>query len=163
MLTVDWPAKVIYVEPAYMTPLGGNVYGLDLDQFHRDLRDLEDSIEGIPWPVTHNYVGPALLAGTVYAPQVNIINGYVVDFVDSAMDHYTVNCTGANHNLADVKVQDSVSLIVNNAAGLVIGQGADPAAIAAAVWAAAKAAPVAGSYGEWVQKLLSLPKFLGLK
>lgn len=162
-LSINWASKVITVPTDYLTPLGNNTYQLDLQQFHLDLRDLEDDPEGIPFPVTHSYVGPALLAGTVYAPQVSIINGYTVDFDNAGMNHYTVNCTGANHNLADVKVQDSVSLIVNNAAGLVIGTGSDPAAIAAAVWAAATTAPAPGSYGAWVQKLLTVAKFLGLK
>jgi hypothetical protein len=39
-----------------------------------------------------------------------------VEFEDG---QYTVNCVGANHNISDVKVANQVSLIVNNAAGLI--------------------------------------------
>ena len=43
------------------------------------------------------------------------------------------------------------------------GSGPSETTIAAAVWNRSTAAPVAGSYGAFVQKLLTVAKFLGLK
>jgi len=51
------------------------------------------------------------------------------------------------------------------AEGVATGGGGGPSesTIAAAVWNRSTAAPVAGSYGAFVQKLLTVAKFLGLK
>jgi hypothetical protein len=89
---------------------------LDVDWFRLELKDLEDDAEGMPFPDTHRHFTEVTLAGLTYARIVEIINGYTVEFENGT---YTVNCTGANHNLSDVKVANSVSLIVNNAAGLI--------------------------------------------
>ena len=80
------------------------------------IEDIEDDDEGIPYLDTHRHVTETTLAGLTYARIVEIINGYTVEFEDG---QYTVNCVGANHNVSDVKVSNQVSLIVNNAAGLI--------------------------------------------
>jgi hypothetical protein len=69
------------------------------------------------FPPTHNHNTEVTLSGVVYARIVEIINGYTVDFEDGT---YTVVCTGANHNIGDVKVVDNVSLIIGNSAGLIV-------------------------------------------
>jgi hypothetical protein len=46
-----------------------------------------------------------------------VINGYTVTFQDVGTP-YTVRCAGANHNIADVKTVNQVSLIIGNSAGL---------------------------------------------
>jgi hypothetical protein len=70
-----------------------------------------------------------------YARTLEIINGYTVEFEDG---QYVARCIGANHNLADVKVLNQVSLVIGNSAGLVVaggGTGAPTAAdVAAGVW-----------------------------
>lgn len=115
-ISVTWGTKVIYVPQSYLTFLGGSLYQLDLNQFRLDLKNLEDSEEGMPFPDTHTHNTEVVLSGITYARIIEIINGYTVEFEDG---QYSVSCTGANHNLAEVKVANQVSLIVNNAAGLI--------------------------------------------
>ena len=71
----------------------------------------------MPFPDTHTHNTEVELGGLTYARIVEIINGYTVEFEDG---QYTVNCVGANHNVADVKIPNQVSIVVNNAAGLII-------------------------------------------
>lgn len=115
-ISVNWGTKVIYVPKADLTPLGGVLYGLDLDDFRLALKNLEDSDEGMPFLDTHRHNTSITLSGVTYSRFVEIINGYTVEFEDG---QYTVVCSGANHNLADVKVANQVSLIIGNAAGLI--------------------------------------------
>jgi len=65
---------------------------------------------------THNHNTAITLSGVTYARIVEIINGYTIEFENGI---YSVECVGANHNIADVKVVNSVSLIVGNSAGLI--------------------------------------------
>ncbi len=115
-ISINWATKVIYVPQSYLTDLGSGRYELDLDQFRLDLKDIEDSVDGMAFLDTHRHNTEVVLSGVIYARVFEIINGYTVEFENGT---YTVICTGANHNLADVKVVNSVSLIVGNAAGLI--------------------------------------------
>lgn len=117
-MDIAWGTKVITVYRAdtFMTDLGSDNYEMDVDGFRLALRDEEDSENGQPFPHTHNHVTEVTIGGVTYARLVEIINGYTVTFDD---DQYTVFAVGANHNLADVKNPNQVSLVVNNSAGLV--------------------------------------------
>jgi len=115
-VSIDWGTKVIYVPQSDLTPKGGVLYELDLNWFRIQLRDLEDNEAGIPFLMTHRHNTEVLLSGVIYARTVEIINDYTVEFEDG---QYVVSCVGANHNLADVKVANQVSLIIGNAAGLI--------------------------------------------
>jgi hypothetical protein len=171
-VSVNWATKVISVPADVCVLLSGgggpgSVYTLDVNALRLALKNLEDD-EGMPFLDTHRHNTEVTLGGATYARTFEIINGYTVDFDVTSLDHCTVICTGANHNLADVKTVNTVSLIVGNSAGLVVVSGSGGSApsettIAAAVWNRSTAAPVAGSYGAFVQKLLTVAKFLGLK
>ncbi len=117
-ISINWATGVIYVPKADLTLIQASpeVRQIDLNWFRMQLKDLEDSEEGMIFPYTHNHNTEVTLSGLTYARIVEITNGYTVEFEDG---YYTINCVGANHNLADVKVANSVSLIVNNAAGLI--------------------------------------------
>jgi hypothetical protein len=116
-VSINWGTKVITVPQADLTNLGGGVYELDVDVLRLALKDLEDSEEGMAFPTTHNHNTEVTLSGVTYARVVEIINGYTVTFENGS---YTVKCVGANHNLADVKTVNSVSLIIGNSAGLIV-------------------------------------------
>lgn len=120
-ISVNWSTGVITVPQADLTPLGGSRYQLDVNAFRLALKDLEDSEEGMVWETTHNHNTELTLSGVTYARSFEIINGYTVEFEDGS---YTVVCVGANHNIADVKVVNSVSLIIGNSAGLIAVAGA---------------------------------------
>lgn len=116
-VSVDWGTKVIYVPKSDLGALPtSGYYELDVDWFRLQLKDLEDNEDGMPFPDTHRHVTETTLAGVTYARFVEIINGYTVEFEDG---QYSVVCTGANHNISDVKVVNQVSLIIGNAAGLI--------------------------------------------
>lgn len=115
MISINWGTSLIYIPKADLTPLGGVFYGLDVDELRLALKDLEDDADGMPFQDTHNHNTEVLLAGVTYARTVEILTPYTVEFEDG---QYVVVCSGANHNLADVKVPNQVSLIIGNSAGL---------------------------------------------
>lgn len=132
-LSINHATLVIYVPKSFMTMISATLYELDVGAFRLALKDLEDDANGMSLPDTHRHNTELTLAGVTYARTVEIINGYTVEFEDG---QYTVRCVGANHNLADVRVANQVSLIIGNSAGLVVGSGGGPTAadIASAVW-----------------------------
>ncbi len=116
-ISIDWGTKVIYVPQNYLTPpaTGEVPYTMDLEQFRLDLKDLEDSEDGMPFPDTHVHATEVVMSGVNYSRFIIIANGYTVEFEDG---QYVVAPYGANSNLADVKVTNQVSLVLNNSAGL---------------------------------------------
>jgi hypothetical protein len=116
-ISVTWGTKVINVPQADLTPLGGDLYELDVNALRLALKDLEDDPEGMPFPDTHRHNTEIVLSGDTYARTFEIINGYTLEFEDG---FYNVKCIGANHNIADVMVQNCVSIIVGNSAGLIV-------------------------------------------
>ena len=117
MISVNWTTQVIFIPQSYLTPLGGILYELDVDQFRLDLKDLEDDPdEGLIYPDTHQHNTEVSLGGVNFARQVQIINGYTVEFETGS---YKVTLTGANNNIADVVVVTGFVLQVNNSAGLI--------------------------------------------
>jgi hypothetical protein len=167
-LSIDWNTRVIFVPQADLTLVSGTLYELDTDVFRLALKDIEDG-EGIPFPDTHRHNTEVTVAGTTFARTIEIINGYSVEFEDG---QYTVRLVGSNNNLFDVEsgilVQNQVSIIPSNAAGLIVTQeeaALTPTDIADAVWEAFVADhTTAGTFGQQVgTRLLSVAKFLGLK
>jgi len=117
-ISVSPTTDVIYVPKADLTLIQASpeVRELDVDWFRLQLKDWEDNEANIYRPRTHNHNTEVSLAGLTYARTVEVLSPYTVEFEDG---QYTVNCVGANHNVSDVKVANQVSLIVNNAAGLI--------------------------------------------
>jgi hypothetical protein len=119
-ITVDWPNKLILVPQADLTPVVGTLYSLDTDVLRRQLLDLEDDPEGMPWERTHRHNTTVTVAGVTYARTIEIINGYAIQFEDGA---YSVRLEGSNNNIFDIQngvlVQNQVQVIPTNSAGLV--------------------------------------------
>lgn len=131
--------KKILVPVDFLTHVSGLLYELDVNDLRLALKDLEDDPEGMTILDTHRHNTEVTLAGVTFARTFEVINGYTVEFDDSVVSGYTVRCVGANHNLSDVKVLNSVSLIIGNSAGLIVTDGTGvapptPAEIANAVW-----------------------------
>jgi hypothetical protein len=127
-ISVDWATRVITIPTSFLTHLSGPVgvggtFELDVNAFRLALKALEADVEGMPFPDTHTHNTEVQLGITTYARVVEIINDYTVEFAETPFDQYTVICSGANHNIADVKVVNTVSLIIGNAAGLVVVNG----------------------------------------
>jgi hypothetical protein len=132
-ITINPLTHVIYVPKADMTLVQASpeVRELDVDSFRLALKSIEDDpAYGIYLLKTHSHNTEVSLSGLTYARIVEILDPYTVEFEDG---QYTVNCTGANHNLSDVKVANQVSLIVNNAAGLITNAAIEYASFAGGV------------------------------
>lgn len=117
-ITINWLTKVINVPKTYTTlvqSLPTEIRQLDVNVFRLDLKDIEDSEEGMPFLDTHRHSPEVQIAGLSLARVVEIINGYTITFED---DQYTVNLIGANTNLAEVTNVNQVSIRSSNSAGL---------------------------------------------
>jgi hypothetical protein len=125
MISVNWWTQIIFIPQSYLTPLGGTNYELDVNMFRLDLKDLEDG-DGMPFLDTHKHTGETTIGGVTYSRFVEIINGYRVEFEDGM---YAVNLVGANNNVVDVKLTNSVSVRSQNSAGLITVQGVDQATL----------------------------------
>lgn len=118
MITVDWPNKIINIQQADLTLIGGTLYSLDTDALRLTLRGLEDDPEGMPFPRTHEHKSSYTVSGVVYARAFLIVNGYTITFEDG---QYAVNLTGGtNNNILDVVNRNQVSVGSNNSAGQTI-------------------------------------------
>ena len=139
MITIDWSTKIITVPVTFMTLVSGTpgtgdmqvdpaLYELDVNALRLALKDIEDD-EGMPYVDTHRHNGEVTISGVTYSRTFEVINGYTVLFDTGTYDHYTVRCVGANHNIADVRRPNTVSLIIGNSAGLITvssGSGLSP-------------------------------------
>ena len=118
-LSIDYSTKVITVPKADLTLIQAvptEIRQLDLDSFRLELRDIEDSQEGIPQLVTHTHNTEVTVGGVTLARVISMINGYTVTFEDGT---YAVNLVGANSNIGDVVNVNQVSIRSANSAGLV--------------------------------------------
>jgi len=119
-ISIDWIDYTIHIPKNYLTLVGGTLYDLDTNQFRLDLKDLEDSVYGMPNPKTHNHNTTVTVAGITYARVIEILPPYSIEFEDG---QYTVVLRGSNNNIFDVAsgilVQNQVQVIPTNAAGLV--------------------------------------------
>ena len=146
-ISVNWGTKVITVPQADLTFISGTNYTLDTNQFHLDLRALEDDVEAIPFLDTHKHTTATTIGGVTYARFVEIINGYTVTFENGS---YSVNLINSNNNIQDKANLNSVSIRSQNAAGLIVTTGGGSAAD---VWAYTLSGKTAGSIQSNTNKL----------
>lgn len=138
-ISIDWSTKVINVPRLDLTLIQSSpkeIREMDVDWFRLELKNLEDSDEGMPYLDTHRHNTTVVLGGLTLARVVEIINGYTVTFEDG---QYAVNLVGANNNVADVANVNQVSIRPSNSAGLIVVEGGElPSGIeddiADAVW-----------------------------
>jgi hypothetical protein len=122
-ITIDWGTKIISVPKSDLTLIQLDpieVRELDLNWFRLQLKDLEDSEDGMVHLDTHQHNPPVTVGGVTLARVVEIINGYTVTFEDG---QYAVNLQGANTNVGDVVNLNQVSVRSSNSAGLVTSAG----------------------------------------
>ena len=125
-VSVNWATDfVIHVQVSDLTffgvdPISGrDIYTYDTRELKDDLKDLEASEDGAPYTDTHSHDIPKTLSGVVYAPKLEIIAPYFVEFDDDIESDYAVLLDGTNNNLLDRAVVNSVSIRPNNSAGLI--------------------------------------------
>ena len=123
-ISVNPITKTIFIPRADLSEVvAGSLFSLDTNQFRKDLRTWESTVEGRTVPITHSHNTEYSVAGVTYARKVEIINGYSVEF-ESFPSAYSVNLVGSNNNIFDIQngilVQNNVQVIPGNAAGLQI-------------------------------------------
>lgn len=167
MITIDWGNTYkIQVPKSYLTLVSGTLYELDTDQFRLDLKALEASEDGMPFPKTHDHNTQYSVAGVTYARSIEILSPYSVEFEDGA---YSVRLTGSNNNIFDIQngilVQNQVQVIPTNSAGLIAAGSAvlpsDVTDIKNAVWDSLKSGHTdPGSMAELVQNIESIVEII---
>lgn len=117
-VSVNWITGVITVPRADMTLIQASpeVRELDTATFFDDLKLLEASAEGMPWPDTQRHNLPYTISGITYAESLEIIPPYSVTFEDGT---YAVSLKGTNNNIIDVANTNQVRILSNNSAGLI--------------------------------------------
>ena len=116
-VSVNPATGVITIPRSDLTALGGSRYSMDIEWLRLQLKKWEDSENGVAFTDTHRRNAPVTLSGVIYAQTFEIIAPYTVTFEDGA---YTVYVNGGNHNLADVKNVNQVSLVIGNSAGMIV-------------------------------------------
>lgn len=115
-ITINWGTRVINIPQADLTLVSAGIYELDLNEFRLTLKDLEDSEDGMNFPITHNHFTQVALGNLVLARVMELINGYTVTFENGS---YMVNLVGGvNSNVLDKVNFNSVSVRAQNSAGL---------------------------------------------
>lgn len=89
---------------------------LDANDFRKEWGALMDDEPNVssPWPF--EWTQPVTLGGVTYAGLLRIINGWTVIFTPAA---YSVNIVGANTNMSDVIIKNTVGINTGNSAGLI--------------------------------------------
>jgi hypothetical protein len=173
----------IVIPQADLTNISGTLYELDTESLRQALKDLEANQDGIVFQDTHRRNAPYTVAGVTYAQSIEIINTTVIaGWIDSHEiffspdTTYSVRLTGSNNNLFDLQnaiLANTVTQVIpQNSAGLIVaGSGVtagDITNIASATKDAVWDEPTSGhttngTFGIFIQKLLTVAKFLGLK
>jgi hypothetical protein len=118
-VSIDWGTYVISVPSGDLTHIQSVptiIKEMDIDWFRLQLKDIEDSEEGMVFPNTHNHNTEVSLGGLTYARVVEILDPYTITFEDG---QYAVNLVGANSNIGDKVNVNQVSVRSNNSAGMI--------------------------------------------
>jgi len=157
MISIEWGTKIISIPKSDLDVVQlvpSEIYNMDLNWFRLQLKDQEDSEQGIHFPMTHNHNTEVSLSGLTFARVIEMINGYTITFEDG---QYAVNLVGANSNVADVVNVNQVSIRTQNSAGMV--SSTSPTAISNAVWnTQTDTLLTSGSIGNMITKMFTLVK-----
>ena len=73
-ITVNWGTKVINIPQADLTFIETGIYELDVNEFRKTLKGLEDGEDGMPFPDTHRHNTEVTLAGMTLARTIEIMS-----------------------------------------------------------------------------------------
>lgn len=115
-ISVNWITGEITVPKADMSIIQASpeIRALDTEQFWLDLKDLEHSADGMPWPDTQSNIPSFVISGFTYVQSFRIIAPYFVTFEDG---QYGVALQGTNNNILDNATQNQVRIASQNSAG----------------------------------------------
>ena len=118
-ISIDWPTAVINIPRADMIVVSSSpieIRQLNIEDFWRDVRVLEESPEGRAFSRVLNHDQPKPIGGVDLGRVVEVLPPYTVTFEDGA---YAVNLSGGNQNLGDRLNFNQVQVRSSNSAGLV--------------------------------------------
>lgn len=118
-ISVNWITGVISIPKNDMTLLQSSpteIRELDTNAFRLVLRDLEDDVDGRPWPRTHDHNEDVLVGGVTLADVLIMLDPYTITFEDL---QYAVYLTGTNNNILEKTNKNQVSVNPGNSAGLI--------------------------------------------
>jgi len=119
-ITINWASKVITLARTYSIYIDPDTVELDVNDLWEDLHNIQDG-EGITFDDIFLNNEPISFSGITLSRVFQIINDYKIEFEDGL---YAVNVVGANNNLLDVRIFNSVSVNVTNSAGQVVSDTA---------------------------------------
>lgn len=106
--------RTIFVPQADLTFISANLYSLDMETFHNDVRTLQTLEANCIYPNTHNHTREGTLGAVTYPRRIEITTEYQVEFEDG---QYRVRLLGGDNNVEDVQVINQVSISTFNSAG----------------------------------------------
>lgn len=128
--------NVITVPQSDCTLVTGTFYRLPTKAvFKAQIDDFMASEQGMPFthPLDHN--PDYTVAGVTYAPKVEVVDPYSVEFSPNAA--WSVELTESNNNIWDIEAgiltQNQVQVIPTNSAGLISGGGSGGAGLIASI------------------------------
>lgn len=122
--SVDLNTFIITIPQTDLSFVSGTLWELDTEAFRLELKDWEDSEEGMAYPDTHTHNTEVTVAGVTYARGIEVSAPYSITFEDTYPSLYAVRLVGSNNNIFDIENgilnQNSVQVIPGNAAGLIV-------------------------------------------
>lgn len=121
-ISINFATKVITVPQDVCTFVSGTFYRLPTKTvFKVAVDDIMDGDDGMPFLHPIDHTTEYTVAGVTYAPKIEIVNGYSVEFTPNSQ--WSVELTESNNNLWDVGngilVQNQVQVIPTNSGGLI--------------------------------------------
>jgi hypothetical protein len=150
-LTVNWASGLITCPQSDLTLVSGTRYEITVTRLWELLRDRSDDEDALAYPILFSNIPP-----TASTPRIVEINDdyYTFQFENGL---YSVDVINGNTNLRDVEVKNQVSVGTNNNTGFVEASGGG------ASWDSNLDDTDPDTFGGFIQKLLTVAKFIGLK
>lgn len=118
-ISINWVTGVIFVPRAdgvLLSTVPNELRQYDVNDIQSQIRFLESSEEGRPFPIAVRYSAARTLGGSTFAGFVEITDYYFFEFEDGV---YRATLVGDNNNILDRTLLNSVSVQSNNSAGLI--------------------------------------------
>jgi hypothetical protein len=162
-LSIDPATSTVTIPQADLTYSSGTLYDFDTLQFMRDLNALLDDEEYIWMNTAFSHNTEVIISGVPYARLIEMLSPWSITFEDTG-SAYSVRYINSNNNMFDV---DSgrlnptalVTVISQNSAGLT-----SSSVDATNIWGALLTDHTnSGTFGWFVQRLLTFGKWIGLR
>ncbi len=118
-ITIDYTTFIVHVPRTDLTLVQSvptEIRSMDLNWFRLEVKAIEDTALGMPYPDVTSHNTEVSLGGLTYARTIEILDPYTVTFEDG---QYAVDLPGANSNLADKTNVNQVSVRPQNSAGMI--------------------------------------------